>query len=71
MHIELDVFEIGFLIFLVYAIKWVFRLLVLFIVGKIFNQIKQKGEEKLNGIKQGFEQFGKGKESDKNGSESN
>lgn len=58
MHIEIDTLEIAFIIFLVYAVKWFFRLLVLLIISKVVNQFKRKGEEKIAQVKQSLGQFG-------------
>lgn len=54
MHIEIDVFEIAVLIICYQVIKWAFRAAVFVVLGKVVVNVKKKGEESLNAVKNSF-----------------
>lgn len=54
MHIEVDIWEIVFLIFSYTFFKWMFRGVIVVFVLKVITAIQKKGAEKIEGIKQQF-----------------
>lgn len=54
MHVEIDVFEIILLVFFYFFFKWSFRLVILVVIGRLIGQLKEKGEEKLNEVRDRF-----------------
>jgi hypothetical protein len=55
MHIEIDVFEIAFLIIVWVTVKWVFRFLIIVAVLKVVGNLKAKAGEKIGNIRGQFE----------------
>lgn len=54
MHIEIDVLEMIVLIFSYTFCKWLFRGLIIAFVIRMIDQVKKKGMEKIENIKNDF-----------------
>lgn len=52
MHIEIDVLEIAFIIFWFFFIQWFFRFVIMVLVGKLVEQMKEKAAAKVGEMKE-------------------
>lgn len=51
MHLEIDVLEVAFLIFMYITLKWLFRFFIMIFVIKVIANIKEKAVEKVVELK--------------------
>lgn len=47
MHIEIDIFEIITLLFFLTFFKWLFRFIIIALIGKLVSNLKEKGSNSL------------------------
>jgi len=51
VHLEIDVLEVAFLIFMYITLKWLFRFFIMIFVIKVIANIKEKAVEKVVELK--------------------
>lgn len=58
MNITLNIWECIILLFLFYAFRWFFRMLVLIFILKLLEGIKRKVAKNINDVKTTFSKYG-------------
>lgn len=69
MHMEIDALEIVFILFAFQLFKWLFRALLLIVIGKAISTLKNKVGASVNDLKTKVNEFERSKSDSKNDNE--